>query len=392
MQRIVGAAQMSIYFCYRSGHFRSERAHSPPAGGRSLPRRVRCVFHKALDPKPERSTVTSGRTLLQADSHLPQVIGTDAPPGRHRLPTAVVQSLRLPLFLLRRSIDDLSCVLSPSQCRVCDAPLENLSLTPVCNDCICQPTSQQQMLLCPLCGEALGMESWSLSGLDRPDLGSFAPPLCAACQTQAPPFAQASAFGSYDNHLREMLHLLKYDGVTSLAAPLGRYLAQTIRSATAEIDVPVDGTILVIPVPIYQRKRAFNQSELLASNALAYLRRNGEATNLKLKTSLLHRTRDTRSQFTLTLRQRSVNLRGAFEVTRPQQVFGQQILLIDDIYTTGATARECTRTLLRAGATSVRVVTLARAQREIATLWNGPSRQPTHPAQSFGGTFATTTQ
>jgi orotate phosphoribosyltransferase len=72
------------------------------------------------------------------------------------------------------------------------------------------------------------------------------------------------------------------------------------------------------------------------------------------------RVRDTRSQIGLTSHQRRENLRGAFAVTRPQQVAGREVVLVDDVYTTGTTASECARVLRRAGASRVWVVTVAR--------------------------------
>ena len=91
---------------------------------------------------------------------------------------------------------------------------------------------------------------------------------------------------------------------------------------------------------------------------------------LKLEPSLLKRVRATVSQAGLTTHQRRQNLRGAFFVPRPAHLAGRHILLIDDIYTTGATARACSRVLRNAGAASVRVATVARAQREGVAFWD----------------------
>ena len=88
---------------------------------------------------------------------------------------------------------------------------------------------------------------------------------------------------------------------------------------------------------------------------------------------MLERKRDTESQFGLTPKGRRRNLQGAFAVRDGAAVVGREVLLIDDIYTTGATARECARMLRRAGATKVWVATLARAQREMVETWNDSS-------------------
>jgi ComF family protein len=131
--------------------------------------------------------------------------------------------------------------------------------------------------------------------------------------------------------------------------------------------------MLVIPVPMHdskQRKRGFNHAGLLARAAIRETRRRHPEMKLQLKTNLLKRERVTVSQAGLSTHQRRQNLRGAFFVPHPARVAGQHVLLIDDIYTTGATARACSRVLRSAGAASVRVATVARAQREGVATWD----------------------
>jgi predicted amidophosphoribosyltransferase len=96
---------------------------------------------------------------------------------------------------------------------------------------------------------------------------------------------------------------------------------------------------------------------------------------------LLTRRRDTQSQFELTPRGRRRNLEGAFAVDELKIPIGCEVLLVDDIYTTGATARECARVLRRAGARKVWVATLARAQKPTVAMWDEGSM---HAAQGFG--------
>jgi ComF family protein len=117
--------------------------------------------------------------------------------------------------------------------------------------------------------------------------------------------------------------------------------------------------VLVIPVPLYKKKRGqrgFNQAEVLARAALKMI----SSDRLHLATNVLLRTRETRSQIGLTSHQRRENMRGAFAVARATEVTGREILLVDDVYTTGTTVTECARVLRRAGAAKVWVATVAR--------------------------------
>ena len=118
-------------------------------------------------------------------------------------------------------------------------------------------------------------------------------------------------------------------------------------------------SILVVPVPLFKdkrRQRGFNQAELITRAALkAY-----PGHWLQLAPDILLRTRETHSQIGLTSHQRRENLRGAFAVARAEEVTGREVLLVDDVYTTGTTASECARVLRRAGASKVWVATLAR--------------------------------
>ena len=118
--------------------------------------------------------------------------------------------------------------------------------------------------------------------------------------------------------------------------------------------------ITVIPVPLHTRKRAqrgFNQAEMIARDALKQLSR---PKRFDMCSGVLLRSRETGSQIGLTRHQRRENMRGAFAVSDPTRILNRDILLIDDVYTTGTTASECARVLRRAGAARVWVATVAR--------------------------------
>jgi ComF family protein len=186
--------------------------------------------------------------------------------------------------------------------------------------------------------------------------------MCRPCRATPPDFTTAVAFGVYQNELRSLLHLLKYDGMEPLAMRLGALLADAVLAIP---DLPPD--LLVVPVPLYgkkRRSRGFNQSELLARGLMAAIRQRRPETHIKLAAALLVRQRATESQAGLTPRARRANVRGAFFVPHPETIKGRNVLLVDDIYTTGATARACSTALRRAGAAAVWVATVARAQKQ----------------------------
>ena len=186
--------------------------------------------------------------------------------------------------------------------------------------------------------------------------------LCRSCRLVPPPFERAVAYGVYQDRLRDAIHAFKYGRMHPTARGLGRMLADAIARLAGESPKEM----LVVPVPLHRSKlakRGFNQARLLAREALRLLGKSHPAWKLKLAPGTLMRLRETRSQAGLTTRQRRLNVNGAFSVSDPGAVAGRHILLIDDIMTTGATARAAAQALIRAGAESVRVATLARARR-----------------------------
>ena len=162
--------------------------------------------------------------------------------------------------------------------------------------------------------------------------------------------------------MKAAIHALKYDKLHPAAHGLGRMLAQAIAQLAGE--APPE--MLVIPVPLHRSKhaqRGFNQARSLAVHALGFLGKSHPEWRLTLASSTLMRLRATDSQAGLTPRQRRINVRGAFTVSDPGAVMLKHVLVIDDILTTGATARAASLALTRAGAASVWVATLARAGR-----------------------------
>ena len=185
--------------------------------------------------------------------------------------------------------------------------------------------------------------------------------LCTVCRESLANFDSAYSFGSYEGPLRNLIHLFKYGKVETLASPLAAFLASAL-PREEQVD-------LVIAMPAHWRKkweRGFNQAELLAQPVA---RRYG----LKLSQNL-RRSRYTKAQAGLTEAERQKNLKGSFVVRRPSELAGKRILLVDDVFTTGATLRAAAEALKGAGAARVTALTLARVDTRSSGL--PPARLP----------------
>jgi ComF family protein len=208
--------------------------------------------------------------------------------------------------------------------------------------------------LCSICGERL-ISPFAFSAEGHSSEAGEA--RCGLCRRLEPPYVKATAYGSYESGLRELIHLLKYNQVRPAAKVLGRMLAEAVEDLQALFG---ETELLVVPVPLHStklRQRGFNQSELIARAALKV---NSSAGRFQLSLGLLERRRETKSQIGLSRHQRRENIRGAFVVTRPRELAGREVLLVDDVFTTGTTVSECARILRRAGASQVYVATVAR--------------------------------
>ena len=207
--------------------------------------------------------------------------------------------------------------------------------------------------LCSICGERL-VSPFAFAGEPVHSAGS-GEARCGLCRRLEPPYLKASAYGSYDGGLRELIHLLKYNGVRPAANVLGRMLAEAMEDLQPHFS---EAEVLVVPVPLHFRKlrqRGFNQSELIARAAIKL-----KTSGFHLSANLLERCRETTSQIGLSRHQRRENIRGAFKVAKPDEVSGREVLIVDDVFTTGTTVSECARILRRAGALKVYVATVAR--------------------------------
>lgn len=238
---------------------------------------------------------------------------------------------------MRNLFQKILNVIFPPQCLACDVIVPE-------NGTLCLSCWQQVRFISePFC-ECCGLP------FEFAEAGS----MCADCLHTLPPFARARAALRYDDASSKLITRFKYGDHTQLAAIYGNWLA----SAGAEL---ISSSDAIIPVPLHYFRfvsRRYNQSALLA-RALSH------KTGLPMLHDALLRTRATKQQTGLTRKQREDNVKNAFRVppTQMAAIKGKNILLIDDVFTTGATLHACTKALLKAGATSVNVLTLSRTVR-----------------------------
>lgn len=231
-------------------------------------------------------------------------------------------------------LGELLDILFPPLCPLCE---EALTDGPFCAGCL--GSFQSKEISAPIC---------RVCGVPFPKAAS-AGHTCGECITGDVPFTEARSAFYYDDFVANAIHRFKYRGDVILGGPLGRLALGHAGSFSSRPD-------LIIPVPLHKKRlqfRGFNQSLLLARELAGSLSIKLDYTNLK-------RVRLTVPQIELKAEERRKNVSGAFEVRRPEEIKGKKALLVDDVYTTGATIRECSKVLRKAGA-EVFVLTIARA-------------------------------
>jgi len=179
--------------------------------------------------------------------------------------------------------------------------------------------------------------------------------LCGPCRRGLYLFDAARAYGPFQDPLNQIVHQLKYHRHPSLARPLASRLAACFE-AHREV-LQADG---VVPVPLHrtrERERGFNQASEIAQHF-------GKLAGLEVHRRWLVRMRATQVQAGLSRRERRLNVRGAFKLAPAAKASGRTLLLIDDVFTTGATLNECARILKEHGTARVVVLTVARVIRD----------------------------
>jgi ComF family protein len=233
----------------------------------------------------------------------------------------------------RRLVEPVLCVVFPSAC-------------PACGRMLAQPTSGP---LCASCWGALPRHHEPACRCGR----SLPPraPRCGRCRRGRQPLSAGISLGPYEGPLRVAIHELKYRGRRRVASRLAAMLLEdaAARALVAESHV-------LVPVPLHPRRRlerGFNQAALIAREVSRRCQR-------PCAENALVRRQETPPQAGLSAVERRRNVAAAFVVRRRGPVAGKVVTLVDDVLTTGATARACALALQAAGASEVRVLALAR--------------------------------
>ncbi len=236
-------------------------------------------------------------------------------------------------------IDGLSTILFPKTCVVCKNKLKGgISVDNfVCLACWGK-ISKNAPPFCHSCGRHIGKSNSTKN-------------ICPKCIRQPLHFDRAFSPCNYDGPVKELIHAFKYSGKDYLGKTLSNIMSQFI----LEYNLPINYTDYIIPIPLHSsklREREFNQAQILSNHI-------GKTFNKPVLSNALMRFRATKAQVQLDTEDRMQNVANSFSLRRDSDIRGKDILLVDDVLTTGATASEASKTLKDAGARIIFVLTLA---------------------------------
>ncbi len=226
----------------------------------------------------------------------------------------------------------------PSFCQLCSTLLEFPQERIICRSCL-KSIVPHKSSYCLCCGRFFE--------------GHGEPHLCQDCLMTRSPFSLHRSGGQYRGKLKDIILLYKYHHFRVLGKDLARFVQRSL-CKEERIWWRVEA---IIPVPLHpkkERQRGFNQAQVIAK----YL---ADSRGIELVEGRLIKIRNVPPQTSLEVKDRKKNVLGAFRVIKGEYLKGKVVLLVDDVYTTGATIRESSRALKKAGVKEVRAVTIARA-------------------------------
>jgi ComF family protein len=238
---------------------------------------------------------------------------------------------------LKHSASSILEFFLPRLCLFCGTAVGEEAKVAVCPEC----EGQIERVASPIC-TCCGAVFFSRDGADR---------VCSDCQSDPPPFGRARAAAIYDGPAAQAIKRFKFTRQMAYLPVMQHWLRHHL---CLELVADAD---LIVPVPLYPKRlkqRGFNQALLLAR----------AFPELPLGLEAVVRVRHTVPQVELKPKERRDNVKGAFAVPDLALVKDRNILLLDDVYTTGATVRECAKVLLKAGARQVDVLTVARVKHD----------------------------
>jgi competence protein ComFC len=226
--------------------------------------------------------------------------------------------------------DRLLNILFPSKCPTCGGISDSHIYNPICSGCW---------------GKIERYIGYSCSICGIPVISEYAT-VCENC-LKGVPFKKVLYYGIYEGVLKEAIHLLKFNKIKRLSKPL----------STLFLDLPIPQADGLVAVPLYSKKlkeREFNQTALI-SNALS------KELKIPFFSNALFKVKETPPQTGLKREERLKNLKNAFSAS--EMVKGLDLMLIDDVITTGTTVTECSKALIKAGAKNIYVLALARSMK-----------------------------
>jgi len=226
----------------------------------------------------------------------------------------------------------------PSFCHLCSCLLERSYERVVCRNCLLK-LKARRTAFCLCCGRF-----FELSGENH---------ICASCLNQRPPFTCHRSCGLYRGEIKDVLLLFKYRKYKILGKPLAEFIYRSL----GQDESLWWGVGFIIPVPLHPKReseRGFNQAEVMA-------RELAEMKGVELASDWLVKKIHTPPQTTLSGTDRCNNITGVFELADKTAVKDKIVLILDDVYTTGATIKECSTILMKGGAKEVRALTVAQA-------------------------------